>query len=81
MYKIFQVIITVSIVLVVYLLMIVIMPVVVEMSLTANATMNASSNMSQYPGASEGLIAAPWILWFVPAVIGMIVVFLILRSD
>ena len=79
MNKIFQVIIVASMVIAVYLLMLVAMPIVVDMSLTANSTMNASVNMSQFPGTSEAVVASPWVLWFVPGVIGMIVVVIILK--
>lgn len=79
--KIGHVIIVVAMVVAVYLLMLVVMPVVVDMSLTANSTMNASSNMSLYPGASPALIASPWVLWFVPGVIGMIAIVVILKKQ
>ena len=78
--KIWQVILIVSGVTALYLLMLVIMPIVTDLAATANATMNASSNMSLYPGASAGLISAPWGLWFVPAVIGMIMIVVVLRQ-
>lgn len=64
-----------------YLVMLVVMPVVVDLSLTANATAAAGSNMSLYPGGSEILIASPWILWWVPGVIGMIAIIAILKFE
>jgi hypothetical protein len=81
MNKIGHVAIVVVIVAIVYLIMLVVMPVVVDIAATANATANATSNMSQYPGGSEILIAAPWVLWFVPAGIGMISVVIILKRE
>lgn len=77
--KISAVIVVVVMVIAVYLLMLVVMPVVVDMSLTANSTMNATSNMSLYPGTSGAMVSAPWVLWFVPGVIGMIAVVVILK--
>jgi len=63
-----------------YLIMLVVMPTVVDVTLIANSTINASGiNTSLQPGSTEMLIAAPWILWFVPAFIGMIVVVVILK--
>ena len=78
--KIWQVILIVSGVAALYLLMLVVMPVVADLATTANTTMNASVNMSLYPGASEGMMSAPWILWFVPGTIGMILIVATLRQ-
>ena len=80
MSKIGQIIVVVSIVAALYLLMLVVMPVIVDLSLAANATINASVNASYFPGSTDMLIATPWILWFVPFVIGGIVVVIILKS-
>lgn len=46
---------------------------------SANATIAATSNMSNYPGTSEFLIASPWILYFIPPVIGIVVIVAYLR--
>lgn len=81
MKKIGHVAIVIGIVFFVYLIMLVVMPVVVDMSLSANAAMSASSNMAAYPGGSEIVVAAPWILWFVPGGIGIIVIVIILKRD
>lgn len=80
MNKIGQVTIVVVVVGILYLLLLAVMPVLTGVAATANATMAATSNMSNYPGASEGLIAAPWVLWFVPGAIGMIAVVVILKQ-
>jgi len=80
MHKIGQVIVVVVVMIAVYLIMLVVMPVIVDVVATANSTMNASSNMSMYPGTSPAVVATPWILWFVPGVIGMIAVVVILKN-
>lgn len=80
MSKIGAVIVTVVAVIIVYLLMLVVMPVLVDLASTANTTMTATSNLTNYPGAAEGVLVAPWFLWFCPAVIGMIVIVVILKK-
>lgn len=62
-----------------YLLMLVIMPVMADFASTANTTMAASSNLTNYPGAAEGVLVAPWFLWFAPGVVGMVAVVIILK--
>lgn len=80
MNKIGQVVIVVGIIFVVYLLMLVTMPILADSVSTANITMHATSNMSNYPGTAETVIATPWVLWFVPGVIGMVAIVTILRK-
>lgn len=63
----------------VYLFLLVIMPIITDMALTANTTMNATSNMSLYPGTSGFLMSIPWIVFFVPGVIGIALIIVILR--
>lgn len=63
----------------VYLLLLVIMPILTSTALTANTTMNATSNMSLYPGTSGFLMSIPWIVFFVPGVIGIALIVVILR--
>lgn len=70
----------VGVVIVCYLLLLVFMPFLSDTATTANATMAATSNMSNYPGTSEGILAAPWVLWFVPAVGGIIALVIVLRQ-
>ena len=62
------------------LLLLVTMGVVVDLAETANATMAASSNLTNYPGAAEVMIAAPWALFFVPPSIGIIAIVIYLRQ-
>ena len=66
-------------IIVAYLFLLVIMPIMTDMALTANTTMNASSNMSLYPGTSGFLLSIPWIVFFVPGVIGIALIVVILR--
>ena len=69
----------VGLVIIAYLFLLVAMPVITDAVSTANTTMAATSNMSNYPGTQEGVLATPWILFFVPGVIGIIAVVLVLR--
>ncbi len=63
-----------------YLILTVIMPFLTETASTANTTAFATSNVSDYPGASEGLIVAPWLLYFAPAVIGIVAIIITLKA-
>ncbi len=63
-----------------YLFMMIAMPIISDFASTANTTMSASSNMSDYPGTLDATLAIPWIMWFVPAVIGMIIIIIILKQ-
>jgi len=80
-HKLGGVVIIIGLVIVVYLLLLVVMPVMVDIIATSNATMTASSNLTNYPGATESMIATPWVLFFVPGVIGIIVIVIYLRSS
>lgn len=68
-------------VIIAYITLLLIMPVLTDTIVTANATMAASSNMSDYPGTAGFFVSMPWILFFVPAVIGTAAVILILKQD
>ena len=63
-----------------YLFLLVVMPIISDLALTANTTMNATSNMSLYPGTSGFLMSTPWILFFLPGVIGIALIVIILRQ-
>lgn len=69
-----------ALIIVVYLFLLVIMPIITDLALTANTTMNATSNMSLYPGTSGFLMSIPWIVFFVPGVIGIAIIVVILRT-
>jgi len=62
-----------------YLIMLIVIPWLSDITLTVNTTLNATSNMSNYPGTSPFLLSIPWILWFVPGVIGIAAIVVILR--
>ena len=44
---------------------------IVNIVSTANTTMAATSNMSNYPGAQQGLLSMPLVLYFIPAIVGI----------
>ena len=83
MNKIGQVALVVFIMGIVYLIMLAVMIVVSDMSIAANATIAASGvDVEAMPGSTSFLLAAPWILWFMPAVVGMaVIIFILKRSD
>ena len=64
-----------------YLLLLVVMPILNTFAAAANATMDASSNMSLYPGLSGAIVSSPWVLFFIPAVLGMAAIFIVLRGE
>lgn len=72
---------TVGAVSILYLLMLIVVPFLVDTTVSVNATLHSSSNMSLYPGTTDFLVAIPWICWFLPACLGIVVVLGILRSD
>lgn len=82
MHKIGGVIVVCALIFVVYLVLLVVMPVLVDFTYQANATINASvANVTtRMPGATEGLIMAPWALFFAPAIIGVVVIVIILKG-
>jgi len=55
--------------------------VMVPFANSANMTMAATANMTNFPGTSETLVAAPWLLYFAPPVIGIIVIVAALRFN
>ena len=80
MNKLGAVIIVVAVVAACYLLLLVTMPILVDFASTANVTMAETSNLTNYPGAAEGVLMAPWPLFFAPAAIGIILIVMILRK-
>lgn len=63
-----------------YMILTLVQPTLVDIANTANTTMSASSNMSNYPGTAEVMTGSPLWLYFVPAVLGGIIIVGILRS-
>ena len=55
--------------------------VMVHFANSANMTMAATANMTNFPGTSEVMVAAPWLLYFVAPVIGIIVIVAALRFN
>lgn len=81
MNKIGYVMIVVGIVVALYLILLTVMPTIVNLSITANTTIAGSGvDIAAMPGSTDMLILAPWLLWFVPGVIGMIAIVVILKS-
>lgn len=80
MNKIGAVAIVIFVVIVCYLILLVAMPIVADLASTANATITASSNLTMYPGTQGFLLSTPWIMFFVPGVIGMVAIIIILKQ-
>ncbi|MDD5702928.1 MAG: hypothetical protein PHU23_12865 [Dehalococcoidales bacterium] len=68
-------------VIVCYVFLIVCHPVIREAVDTSAATIqtNADYSTTKYPGAIEGLQAAPWVIFFVPAGVGGVALVLVLK--
>ena len=80
MNKLGAIIIVVGVVMFCYLVILVVMPVLTDAVSTANTTIAASANLTDYPGTQGFLLSTPWILFWVPGVIGMILVVIILKQ-
>lgn len=52
-----------------------------DQSISTNQALDAAHNMAQYPGTSDFLLAIPWIMYFVPAVIGIVWVVIVLKKE
>lgn len=63
-----------------YLFIIIVIPLLADFASTANTTIGASSNMSNYPGLSGAILGAPLFLYFVPAIIGIVLIIIVLRA-
>jgi len=81
MHKIGMLLTTIVIIIILNLILVIMVPFLADITVTVNTTLNASSNMSLYPGTSGFLLATPWIMYFIPNVIGVIVVIMILRRQ
>ncbi len=53
---------------------------VADITVTTNATLDAGSNMTNYPGTSGFLLSTPWLLYFAPAIIGIVWLVIILKK-
>ena len=79
MNKIGAIAIVIGLVIFTYLFLIVTMPLLTNIVSSANMTMAATSNMSSYPGTSAAIVSVPWIIFFIPGVIGMFLIIMILK--
>lgn len=52
-----------------------------DQSVTTNQALDVAHNMAQYPGTSGFLLSTPWIMYFVPTVIGIILIVMVLRQE
>lgn len=80
MNKIGAVAIIIGITIFLYLILLVVMPVVTELISTANATVTGAGGWANYPSSQGFFVSQPWILFFVPGVICMIIIVIILRQ-
>lgn len=67
-------------VIIAYIAVIVVVPWLADITVSVNTTLAGAHNMSQYPGTSEFLLASPWILYPMPAVLGLIAVVIVLKK-
>lgn len=80
MNKIGQVAVVVGLVLMVYVILLVTVPFLSTIAVDVSTNMSIDHPVAQYPGAVEGLLMAPWLLFFVPGCIGLIAIIVILRK-
>ena len=62
-----------------YLIVRAVMPVVIDIISTANATVTSSGGWGNYPGNQGFFVSIPWIMWFIPGTICIIIVVVILK--
>ena len=81
MNKLGAVLIIIGVVGVCYLILLVVMPVLANIIVTANASIAADvADVSAYPGAQSFLVSTPWILFWVPGVVGIAAIVLVMRA-
>jgi len=68
-------------VIVCYVLMIAVMPFVQELAFSVADDIELAHDMTQYVAADSGLRIVPWLLWFLPGVIGIVALVLTLRRE
>ena len=64
-----------------YIILIAAWPVMTDIVDESSATVGANPNIDEYTGAQEGLEIMPFVLFFVPAVIGIAAIVITLRSE
>ncbi len=63
-----------------YLFLTITVPLLAQFASSTNATITARSNFADYPGLQGALLGSPLWLYFVPAVIGFVLIALVLRE-
>lgn len=64
---------------IVYIMLGIFIKFLADTTISVNQELAAAHNMSNYPGASDFLLAAPWLLYIVPAALGIIAIIVILK--
>lgn len=62
-----------------YLMLLAVMPALTSIVAESSAIVGAHPNIDLHPGAQEGLDIMPWVLYFLPGVIGIIALVITLR--
>lgn len=62
-----------------YVVLIPTMPILTDTAAESAAILEAEHDMDNYPGSKEGLQFAPWLLYFLPAGIGIVSIVVVLR--
>jgi len=50
-----------------------------DQTVATNTALDVAHNMTRYPGTSGFLLFTPWLMYFVPAILGIIFLVIILR--
>ena len=80
MNKILAVFVIIAVVIGGYLILLVLQPSIIDIASSANTSLATTSNMSNYAGTQEGILASPYLLFFIPAAIGIYALVLKLRQ-
>jgi hypothetical protein len=62
------------------LLLTLFMPIFTETASGANMTIAATSNWSDYPGSQGALLAMPWLIFFIPFIVGGVLIVIVLKK-
>lgn len=65
---------------IVYVMLAIFINFLADITVTVNQALDVAHNMTQYEGTSGFLLAAPWILYIAPAVLGIILIIGILKK-
>jgi len=72
--------IVVGLVVMVYLILLITVPFLSSVAVDVSTNMSIDHNVTLYPGSVDILLLSPWLLFFVPAVIGLIAIVIILKK-